>query len=322
MTVDTYPKYPGFTLHTVEDFTTPMDLDNDPIFTWSDGSPADGQTRFRKANIVFADGKMMIKAESPCAAMTGNSKCIKAAEAGANSFAEPDLNKTQGLIGDMGVWSGEFRTKYNNYRYGRYEAKFKAPTANPGHETEANTAGGFLSTLFAFRSPKWSIWNEIDIELEGSIPTTLAGNVLNVAGRTGYPGDANNAFTTTQGLPAGYKNVDSHVYAFTWLPTSIDWYVDGVLAKTFKGGAATAGNVPIPTVSAKIMMNLWVFSGTPFGTGANNHYPMQAEYEYFRFYKADTVETVYPCSPAPACLPAADKSASAQNNPTEKNYGM
>src|SRR5919109_788665 len=33
----TYPTHPGFTLALVEDFDQPLDLDNDPIWTYSDG---------------------------------------------------------------------------------------------------------------------------------------------------------------------------------------------------------------------------------------------------------------------------------------------
>jgi hypothetical protein len=67
------------------------------------------------------------------------------------------------------------------------------------------------------------------------------------------------------------------------------------------------------------MMNLWVFSGTAFGNGANNVYPFKSEYEWFRFYKPNTGESTYPCSPTPGCLPADDKDY-AQNNGTEQNY--
>jgi hypothetical protein len=92
--------------------------------------------------------------------------------------------------------------------------------------------------------------------------------------------------------------------------------VDGVKIHEYAGTA----NIPIPTLSTKIMMNLWIFSGTTFGDGANNKYPFTAKYDWFRFYKLNT-ETTYPCSPTPGCLPDADKTISSQNNPKEVNYG-
>jgi hypothetical protein len=82
-----------------------------------------------------------------------------------------------------------------------------------------------------------------------------------------------------------------------------------------------SGADPIPTLSAKIMMNLWVFSGAAFGEGMNNKFPFHATYDYFRFYKLDS-EMTYPCANPPTCLPADDKTVSAQNNPSEMNYGM
>jgi len=149
----TYPKYSGYTLALVEDFPGPIDLDNDPVFTWSDGSPEAGQTRFRKEQITFANGQMLIKAESSCP--TPAAPCIPSSI----SYAESAKGANSGTVAAMNVWSGEMRTKYNNYRYGRYEAKYRAPSANPGHETDPANSGNFLSTFFIFRTPKWQVWN-------------------------------------------------------------------------------------------------------------------------------------------------------------------
>ncbi len=313
----TYPTYPGYTLKLVEDFSTALDLDHDPIWTWSDGSPESGQTGFRKDQISFTGGKMIIKAESPCAAKTTNSACIDAR----TSYGEAQSPNKTALVQKMGVWSGELRTKYNNYRYGRYEVKFKAPIANPGQEATDNMSGDYLSTMFVFRTPKNVTWNEIDIELEPLRHNQVAGNVVNVNGATGYPNGSDHVFPWNVPVPsvASYAITQEHIYAFNWTPTGIDWFIDN-MTTPIQHFAGTGGD-PIPTLSAKIMMNLWVFSGTAFGDGANNKYPFQAEYDYFHFYKLDT-EAKYPCTPAPACLDAADKTQSAQNNGTEMNYGM
>ncbi len=312
----TYPTYTGYTLSLVEDFPAALDLDKDPIMTWSDGSPQDGQTGFRKENILFSNGHMQIKAESTCPAKTTNSNCYPARMSYGEAFS-PDPTKA---VGTMGVWSGELRTKYNNYRYGRYEVKYKAPIANPGQEATDNMSGDYLSTMFIFRTPKNLAWNEIDVELEPFTHNHIAGNVVNAMGATGYP--AGNADGWNTAGPANYAITQEHVYAFTWTPQAITWYVDGtVISSPPLAPFAGTGADPIPTLSAKIMMNLWVFSGTAFGDGVNNKFPFQSEYDYFHFYKLDT-ETTYPCSPVPTCLPAADKTKSSQNNPTEANYGM
>lgn len=305
-----YPTYPGYTLALVEDFSTPINLDTDPIWTWSDGSPADGQTGFRKEQIAFADGFMTITAESPCAPKTTNSGCI----APRTSHAEALVGNTTANVAAMGVWSGELRTKYNNYRYGRYEVKMRAPNANPGQEASKTLSGDFLATMFIFRNPKNAVWNEIDIELEPNHFDELAGNVISVAGRTGYPGDVAGAFVTAANPVPNFTIYQDHVYAFTWEADKVEWFIDGTSVHV------ETNTTKVPKLSAKIMMNLWVFSGGAFGDGVNNKFPFHSTYDWFRFYKSAN-ETKYPCADV-ACLDPADKTTSAQNNPTETNYGQ
>jgi hypothetical protein len=316
---ETYPAIDGYTLALVEDFEAPIDLNTDPIWTWSDGSPQDGQTAFREEQIKFEGGYMTITAESPCAAKTTNSGCV----AGYDSHGEALAPNPTKPIADMGVSSGELRTKYNNYRYGRYEAKFAAPKANPANLTTTDKSGGsgnFLSTMFIFRTPKNIDWNEIDIELEPWTSNAVAGNVVSKLWppntmQVVYPATNASDFNVPQA--AGFSIYDEHVYAFDWTPTKIEWFVDGVSIRVFEGTA----NVPIPTQSAKIMMNLWIFSGTAFGDALNNTYPFTAKYDWFRFYKLNS-EATYPCSPTPGCLAPDDKIKSSQNNPKEANYGL
>ena len=46
-----------------EEFNAPLDLDTDPIWTWSDGGLYEGDVRFVKEQISFSDGKMKITAK-------------------------------------------------------------------------------------------------------------------------------------------------------------------------------------------------------------------------------------------------------------------
>ncbi len=213
------------------------------------------------------------------------------------------------MPGGRSVLSGEFRTKYNNYRYGRYEVKFAAPVENMGKTGDGN----FLSTMFTFRTPKWSKWRELDIELEANIKGRVAYNMVDADGAQGYPGgDSGNQPPT---LPMGVTSFNiqtMHTYMIEWLPTKVTWYVDGQVLRT------NNGTLPgVPTLSAKIMMNLWVFgSASAFGNPANNTYPFHSTYDYFRFYKS-AMETTYPMDPK--MLPAAD-TAFSQNNSNETTY--
>lgn len=307
----TYPEVPGYKLALVEEFDAPLDLNTDPIWTWSDGNPVDGQTGFREEAIKFEGGYMTLTADKPqgCAAATND--CIDERD----SFGEAQAPATKASIKAMGVWSGELRSKYNNYRYGRYEVKLQPPN---------QPTGNFLSTMFIFRTPKNVVWNEIDIELEPWKGSDLVfGNAVNFTGpggEVGYPNDParNDAWEAAGG--AGFDKFAEHVYAFNWEPGKIEWFVDGESIHTFTGEPENQ----VSNKSAKIMMNLWVFGGSgAFGDPTKNTYPMVAKYDWFRFYKLDSaMEPSYPCAATPGCLPDEDKTASAQNNPKEVNYGQ
>ncbi len=308
----TYQGYTGYTLNLVEDFPVALNLDTDPIFTWSDGIALDSQTAFRKDNITFSGGKMIITASNDCP--VGTPKCIAPHSSYAVSTSTSPGNEAS--VPAMSVWSGELRSKYNNYRYGRYEMKAKGPVANPGFETVDAQAGNYLFNLFVYRTPRNVTWNEVDFGLRayqhakvaGGIPNSTS-NVLNYTGGNSWSAAG----------PGVYQVTDEHVYAFTWTSTSVDWYVDGnnVQSYAYQGAQPT-----IPALSGKIMLNLWVFGdASAFGDPANNKYPFHGEIDYFHFYSWDADGT-YPCKPAPACLATADKLASAQNNPNEVNYGQ
>ncbi len=292
-----YPTRPGYNLYLAEEFEQPIDLDNDANWTWSDGGLAEGQVRFIKDQITFQGGNMLITA-------------AKMPQVTSMSFAE---NMS---IGPKPISSGEFRTKYNNYRYGWYEARYKPPTSS----------GNFISTMFTFRTPKTIAWREIDNELTANGLTILGTNVY----WENNAGNYNCAYADQLDVPlTGIANVQSdfHVYAFEWTPTSIKWYVDDmthpVRTKTptevVTNCPGSTNTVAIPELSAKILMNLWVFAAANGYGGADptkNVYPMTATYDYFRFYKAATGESTYPCSPTPSCIAHSDIILS-KNNPTD-----
>jgi hypothetical protein len=288
-------KYTGFTLALAEEFDAAIDLDTDPIWTWSDGGPPEGQTRFNKSQISFTGGQMIITA-------------LGQTVPSSVSYAEPDVNSNTGMPGVRTVLSGEFRTKYNNYRYGRYEAKYTAPVENGGTGADGN----FLSTMFTFRTPKWHQWRELDLELEANIKTKVAWNMVNADGQDNYP--AGNADASNGNGPGtGFTVQMPHTYLIEWLPTKVTWYVDGTMVNS---AANNMNNDPIPTLSAKIMMNLWVFaSAAAFGNPVNNKYPFHSTYDYFRFYKWNN-ETTYPYADPHTQLPPAD-AANSQNNSGE-----
>ncbi len=299
----TYPTYAGYTLALVEDFPTAVNLDTDPVFTWSDGIPNDSQTNFAEENITFANGRMILTAQSKCAPASNNTTCYAPRTSFAESYSDEPIPRSRP---GTGVTSGEFRTKYNNYRYGRYEVKYTAPST---------TMGNFLSTMFVFRTPTNLAWNEVDNELEPNQGGKQNLNTVNAPqGAKGYPGG------DAQSIPiAGLNIATEHIYAFNWTAAGITWYVDNKPTAVYTHTPAQMP--PIPNLSAKIMMNLWVFhDNSAFGDPTKNVYPMTSSYDYFHFYKLNG-ET-YPCSPTPTCLSKTnnDYTAAAQNNPNETPY--
>lgn len=282
-----YPEYDGYTLWLAEEFEEAIDLDTDPIWTWSDGGLGEGKVRFAKENISFADGKMMLTVTDDSAE-------------GSCSHAEVSnvFQKTH--------TSGEMRTRHNMFRYGRYEMRMKTPSPVADDPT---VNGNYIATMFIFRTPKFQEWREIDIEVTGGGVNTVTTNLIT--------GD--NEFTwrpeiqevdnyTFDGLNT---RTEFHDYAFEWLPDRITWFLDGEVVSERK----TGDGLPIPELSAKVMMNLWVFDGGGFGgpDGVNNTYPMHTEYEWFRFYKWND-DTEYPCMAMnETCLKETDKDLSSNN---------
>jgi beta-glucanase (GH16 family) len=293
-----YPKYSGFTLALVEEFNAPLDLNADPIWTWSDGGLPEGAVRFTQAGIGFDAGHMVL---------TVTSAPVPAGQ----SYAETVPSADTGPVAAKPLQSGELRTRFNNFRYGRYEVRMKPPTAT----------GNFIATMFAFRTPKFTSWREIDIEVTADMPAGVGTNVIFANNRAAWSADIQDFSSTfpagagAMPLPAGFANqTDFHTYAFEWLPDRITWFIDGVPVRMKTAGGAVA----IPEKSTKVIMNLWIF-GTPNGFGgadpSRNTYPMRSQYDWFRFYRWDG-ETRYPCPTPPACLDPGDLVKS-KNNPLD-----
>lgn len=295
-TAATYPSYPGFKLWLVEEFESAIDLDTDPIWTWSDGGLSEGLVRFTKEGISFQDGKMMLTVD-------------EAADVGATT--QSCSHAEYSTVFDKPLISGEMRTKHNMFRYGRYEARLRAPSVKPN---DTVTNGNYVATLFVFRTPKFAHWREIDIEVTGDGPGTVTTNLITADDTFAW--NANIQEVESHEVPELDSRSDFHDYAFEWVPDRITWYLDG---EVMQERLASDGGLPIPEMSAKIMMNLWIFNGGGFGgpNGANNEYPMHSEYEWVRFYKWDE-DSTYPCkamNPG-ACLTTQDRMLSS-NNPCD-----
>jgi beta-glucanase (GH16 family) len=284
----TYPVYPGFTLALVEEFDEPIDLVSDPNWTYSDGFGDNRWTRYVKEAITFTGGNAVITATAPPGGVVNT---------GYPTYAECELTPNCPAIvtGTTTVKSGELRTKYQNWRYGRFEARMKTPT-------NINVTGAF----FTFRNPKWQDWRELTFEITpGNSPTSAGTNIF-------YGVNAAAAGNTSQrysaepvpGLNAGATVYDDfHTYAFENTPARVSWFIDETQVRQ-----ETGTGVKLPDMSMKIMFNLWVFPSSGWGGGdaTKNVYPMSMQIDWVRLYKSDG-DPVYPCSPLPGCQPAGDR---------------
>ncbi len=276
----THPTYEGFTLWLVEDFSQPLDLKTDPIWTYSDGG---FQThRFRREAISFEPGKLVLTLSSE----PQPSSCSYA-----NTGLVPARTKT----------SGELRSKHNWFRYGRYEVSFKAPSVKPG---DLVTNGNYIMSLFTYRQPACQEWREIDLEVTGDGPGHLGTNLITADLDCNFTADKEQPEFFD--LPSSFRS-DFQTVGFEWLPGVIRFYYVNAMGQQVQ--LRELESAKVPDMSAKLMANLWVFDASfAFGgpEGANNVYPFRAEYDFIRFYRWN-MDTEYPCDDmTAACLKEID----------------
>jgi len=195
--------------------------------------------------------------------------------------------------------SGEIRTKFNMFRYGRYEFRVKPPT---------NTTGNFMSSAFIFRSPKWQDWRELDIEMQAKNAKVVQSNILVGNDRPKYDSD----FASVEETPVSINTqADFHTYVIEWLPTVVNIYVDpDTNPKPIRRYLSEKGR-RIPELPGKVMMNLWAYKDLD-----KNTYPMVYKIDWVRFYKSNLERGNYPCANPPLCLLPADVDYS-KNNPND-----
>merc|ERR1712032_1268892 len=160
---------------------------------------------------------------------------------------------------------------------------------------------------------KFKHWREIDIEVTGDSPHSVTMNVLNAENTSAW----NPWIQASQQFNADVNvREEFNTYAFEWLPSGITWYFNGQVVGQHLADSA----LPVPDLSTKIMMNLWIFDTVyAFGgkEGWNNQYPMHSEYDWFRFYRWND-DLSYPCANlGTECLTDDDKFLSG-NNPCDE----
>jgi len=181
-------------------------------------------------------------------------------------------NYTSGKI----VTSGKFSQKY-----GRYEAKIKAPSA----------AAVWPAFWMLADNNNWPSTGEIDImECKNANPTTWYGTI-HYANSSG----SHLSTGTTWNSPVALSN-DFHIYAMEWDTQEIRWYIDGTLRFTAtKTQVQSSGGVwPFDNQNFYIILNVAVggnftgYTGNKVRNIPSTDYPASMLVDYVRVYQATT----------------------------------
>ncbi len=191
-------------------------------------------------------------------------------------------NYTSGKL----VTAGKFSQKY-----GRYEARIKAPSA----------AGIWPAFWMLADNTNWPSTGEIDIlECANANPRTWFGT-LHYASTSGGHQSKGAVWN-----PATPLSDDYHVYAAEWNSTQISWFIDGVLRGTTTKAAVIAGGGVWPFDNQKFFIILNVAVGGNFSgqTPINSQYPVSMLVDYVRVYSGDPCTvTQSPYSGTAALIP-------------------
>jgi len=177
------------------------------------------------------------------------------------------------------------------YGYGCYEASFK-PVAQPG----------VVSSFFTFAGPYDNggngKHNEIDFEFLGTDMWSVQVNF--------WTNDDAYASSNEYIVPLWFDASEAlHRYAFKWMSTGIEWYVDGVLVYQAVDGQPKA--TPKATDSLqKIMMNVWPVDETASGWAGAFEYPgheLHGVYDWVRYTRGENCTIGTPPEPPEPPVP-------------------
>jgi len=254
-----------------------------------------------KEGLSFKDGKMHISVKK------------KSVE---RSCSHAEVNYVEGKK----LISGELRTRWNQFRYGRYEVRMKAPSVR---KNDPKTDGNYIATMFCYRDAKFHQWREVDIEVTGDKADYVTSNLLRADNQAYWKPSIQDLYEKSYKPQDGSNfnaRTDFHTYAFEWLPSGIKWFIDDKEIRHYPKG----GKVPIPDLSTKIMMNLWIFTDKSYGFGGkkgkNNKFDEEgsfhSEYDWVRYYKWDGDKN-YPCSNLDGKCLTPDDTYLTSNNPCD-----
>ncbi|WP_405332539.1 family 16 glycosylhydrolase [Fibrobacter sp.] len=141
-------------------------------------------------------------------------------------------------------FSGAELYTFDEYTYGKYEARMKMAAAS-----------GTVSSMFLYQNGSEQAsatrWVEVDIEVLGQKPNSFQSNII--TGKAGNQVTSEKHHTVSPAADQGF-----HTYGIEWTPNYVRWTVDGVeVRKTEKGVNDEKNQVANLIGTQGLRFNLW-----------------------------------------------------------------
>lgn len=208
---------------------------------------------YQEGNTTVVDGTLRFTARRQT--VTG---CGRNPHAGAYYYFTSGLVTTRAQHGDLKM----------KFRRGYAEVQMRAPRGNLYWPAFWLVSAGDGS------SPKWPAYGEIDVaEIYGSRPDVSESNFHRTGGNIGskrhniddpLSGGAGVNINPPNPLVSGATN-GWHRYGIKWSADRLDWYVDGVVVRTYR--ASSKADRKALAYEKSIILNLAIGGTGPRGTG-------------------------------------------------------
>ena len=210
----------------------------------------------------------------------GNDELQLYTDAPTNSYIEEDADGVSALVIAATEESpGNYRSAklttqgLHSFRYGKIDARIKLPTAQ-GMWPAFWMLGNNFPTL------GWAGCGEIDIlELVGSEPNVVRGNIHYVDGAQEYANDEGSPKMISETFDQNYHN-----FSIEWTPTEIKWFLDGEL---FKTTSIDDDGMKEFDRSFYLILNVAVGGNWPGNPDATTTFPQKMYVDYIRYYSKD-----------------------------------
>ena len=217
-------------------------------FWWGCSTRAIPTLTYLPENVILQDGILRLRAQEGAFSASGGGT----------------VPHSSGIIASSGTGSPS-SSKFM-FRYGYAEARVKVPK------------GKGLWPAFWMLEPKPQNPLEIDIMeiLTSEVHTTFQHHMyFHYTDQSGNSQDSGAIWNSPQDLADGF-----HVFAVSWEPDAIRWYVDGIERRT-----AFTNTAYIPNVDMYLLLNLQVGGEWPGPPDETTPFPSYYDVDYVRVWK-------------------------------------